>query len=180
MGRIRDQFLNQEPTFETRLIYSMYTNKYDDNAEEAWGYLDSAKICLEGNKSIEELQTLLEASTGSDSYDKGYRQAIKDFIKQVNFLEVEENHTGIKSHRFEYAWQDLIDTIGIEDKYKYLPQAQYYNLEDKPFNYSVKPPLPDTIVEGQNGKIYVGVTSYSVAIRWGTNGNKYLSTSNAL
>ena len=80
---------------------------------------------------------------------------LKDFIKQVNFLEVEENHTGIKSHRFEYVWQDLIDTIGIEDKYKYLPQAQYYNLEDKPFNYSVKPLLPDTIVEGQNGKIYV-------------------------
>ena len=51
--------------------------------------------------------------------------------------------------------QDLIDTIGIEDKYKYLPQAQYYNLDGKPFNYSVKPLLPDTIVEGQNGKIYV-------------------------
>ena len=29
-----------------------------------------------------------------------------------------------------------------------------------------------------SGKIYVGVTSYSVAIRWGTNGNKYLSKSN--
>ena len=82
MGRIRDQFLNQEPTFETRLIYSMYTNKYDDNAEEAWGYLDSAKICLEGNKSIEELQALLEASTDSDNYEKGFRQAIKDYIKQ--------------------------------------------------------------------------------------------------
>ena len=82
MGRIRDQFLNQEPTFETRLIYSMYTNKYDDNAEEAWGYLDSAKICLEGNKSIEELQALLEASTSSDNYEKGFRQAIKDYIKQ--------------------------------------------------------------------------------------------------
>ena len=82
MGRIRDQFLNQEPTFETRLIYSMYTNKYDDNAEEAWGYLDSAKICLEGNKSIEELQALLEVSTGSDNYEKGFRQAIKDYIKQ--------------------------------------------------------------------------------------------------
>ena len=82
MGRIRDQFLNQEPTFESRLLYSMYTNKYDDNAEEAYGYLDSAEICLEGNKSIEELQALLEASTSPDSYDKGFRQAIKDYIKQ--------------------------------------------------------------------------------------------------
>ena len=82
MGRIRDSFLNQEPTFETRLLYSMYTNKYDDNAEEAYGYLDGGKICLEGNKSIEELQVLLEASTSSDSYEKGFRQAIKDYIKQ--------------------------------------------------------------------------------------------------
>ena len=82
MGRIRDQFLNQEPTFESRMLYAMYTNKYDDNAEEAWGYLDSAKICLEGNKSIEELQALLEASTDSDNYEKGFRQAIKDYIKQ--------------------------------------------------------------------------------------------------
>ena len=82
MGRIRDQFLNQEPTFETRMLYAMYTNKYDDNAEEAWGYLDGSKICLEGNKSIEELQALLRASTSSDSYEKGFRQAIKDYIKQ--------------------------------------------------------------------------------------------------
>ena len=82
MGRIRDQFLNQEPTFESRLLYSMYTNKYDDNAEEAWGYADSAKICLEGNKSIEELQALLEASTSSDSYNKGFNQSIKDYIEQ--------------------------------------------------------------------------------------------------
>lgn len=82
MGRIRDQFLNQEPTFESRLLYSMYTNKYDDNAEEAYGYLDGGKICLEGNKSIEELQALLEASTSSDGYEKGFRQAIKDYIKQ--------------------------------------------------------------------------------------------------
>ena len=80
--RIRDNFLNKEPTFETRMLYSMYTNKYDDNAEDAYGYLDGSKICLEGNKSIEELQALLEVSTGSDSYDKGHRQAIKDYIKQ--------------------------------------------------------------------------------------------------
>ena len=80
--RIWDSFLNQEPSFERRMLYAMYTNKYDDNAEEAWAYLDGAKICLEGNKSIEELQALLEASTSADSYDKGLRQAIKDYIKQ--------------------------------------------------------------------------------------------------
>ena len=36
--RIRDSFLNQEPTFESRMLYAMYTNKYDDNAESAWAY----------------------------------------------------------------------------------------------------------------------------------------------
>lgn len=109
------------------------------------------------NYGRKQMISILENALSQTNQDEQLEtlKLLKDFIKQVNFLEVEENHTGIKSHRFEYVWQDLIDTIGIEDKYKYLPQAQYYNLEDKPFNYSVKPLLPDTIVEGQNGKIYV-------------------------
>ena len=109
------------------------------------------------NYGKKQMISILENALSQTNQDEQLEtlKLLKDFIKQVNFLEVEENHTGIKSHRFEYVWQDLIDTIGIEDKYKYLPRAQYYNLEDKPFNYSVKPLLPDTIVEGQNGKIYV-------------------------
>lgn len=109
------------------------------------------------NYGKKQMISILENALSQTNQDEQLEtlKLLKDFIKQVNFLEVEENHTGIKSHRFEYVWQDLIDTIWIEDKYKYLPQAQYYNLEDKPFNYSVKPLLPDTIVEGQNGKIYV-------------------------
>ena len=109
------------------------------------------------NYGKKQMISILENALSQTNQDEQLEtlKLLKDFIRQVNFLEVEENHTGIKSHRFEYVWQDLIDTIGIEDKYKYLPQAQYYNLEDKPFNYSVKPLLPDTIVEGQNGKIYV-------------------------
>ena len=109
------------------------------------------------NYGKKQMISILENALSQTNQDEQLEtlKLLKDFIKQVNFLEVEENHTGIKSHRFEYVWQDLIDTIGIEDKCKYLPQAQYYNLEDKPFNYSVKPLLPDTIVEGQNGKIYV-------------------------
>ena len=109
------------------------------------------------NYGKKQMISILENALSQTNQDEQLEtlKLLKDFIKQVNFLEVEENHTGIKSRRFEYVWQDLIDTIGIEDKYKYLPQAQYYNLEDKPFNYSVKPLLPDTIVEGQNEKIYV-------------------------
>ena len=109
------------------------------------------------NYGKKQMISILENALSQTNQDEQLEtlKLLKDFIKQVNFLEVEENHTGIKSSRFEYVWQDLIDTIGIEDKYKYLPQAQYYNLEGKPFNYSVKPLLPDTIVESQNGKIYV-------------------------
>ena len=109
------------------------------------------------NYGKKQMISILENALSQTNQDEQLEtlKLLKDFIKQVNFLEVEENHTGIKSRRFEYVWQDLIDTIGIEDKYKYLPQAQYYNLEGKAFNYSVKPLLPDTIVESQNGKIYV-------------------------
>lgn len=109
------------------------------------------------NYGKKQMISILENALSQTNQDEQLEtlKLLKDFIKQVNFLEVEENHTGIKSRRFEYVWQDLIDTIGIEDKYKYLPQAQYYNLDGKPFNYSVKPLLPDTIVEGQNEKIYV-------------------------
>lgn len=109
------------------------------------------------NYGKKQMISILEKALSQTNQDEQLEtlKLLKDFIKQVNFLEVEENHTGIKSRRFEYVWQDLIDTIGIEDKYKYLPQAQYYDLDGKPFNYSVKPLLPDTIVEWQNGKIYV-------------------------
>ena len=90
--RIRDSFLNKEPTFETRLLYSMYTNKYDDNAEEAWGYLDGAKECLEGYKPIEELEEYINEFEASqdviDEYDSSYIQAYRDFIKQEKTKEV--------------------------------------------------------------------------------------------
>ena len=95
MGRIRDQFLNQEPTFETRMLYAMYTNKYDDNAEEAWGYLDGAKECLEGYKPIEELEEYMNEFEASqdviDEYDKAFIQAYRDFIKQEKLKEVTLN-----------------------------------------------------------------------------------------
>ena len=82
MHRITDNFYSEKPTFETRLLFAQLLSPYDVYAESKYGYLDGSKICLEGNKSIEELQALLEASTGSDNYEKGFRQAIKDYIKQ--------------------------------------------------------------------------------------------------
>ena len=90
--RIRDSFLNQEPTFETRMHYAMYTNKYDDNAEEAWAYLDAAKELLESYKPIEELEEYINEFEASqdviDEYDSSYIQAYRDFIKQEKSREV--------------------------------------------------------------------------------------------
>ena len=84
--RIRDSYLNQEPTFENKLLYAMYTNKYDDNAEEAWGFIDGARECLEGYKPIEELEEYVKQyeidNSPLDEYDLSYCLAIKDFIKQ--------------------------------------------------------------------------------------------------
>ena len=92
MGRIRDQFLNQEPTFESRMLYAMYTNKYDDNAESAWAYLDAAKELLESYKPIEELEEYINKFEASqdviDEYDSSYIQAYRDFIKQEKTKEV--------------------------------------------------------------------------------------------
>ena len=90
--RIRDSFLNQEPTFESRMLYAMYTNKYDDNAEEAWAYLDAAKELLESYKPIEELEEYINEFEASqdviDEYDKAYILAYRDFIKQEKSREV--------------------------------------------------------------------------------------------
>ena len=91
--RIRDSFLNKEPTFETRMLYAMYTNKYDDNAEEACGYLDAAKELLESNKTIEDIEYYINIfeeiskNVPIDEYEKGYRQAYRDFIKQEKLKE---------------------------------------------------------------------------------------------
>ena len=84
--RIRDQFINREPTFENKLLYAMYTSKYDDNAESAWGFIDGARECLESYKPIEELEKYIQKYEIDNSpltrYDMGYVQAYKDFIKQ--------------------------------------------------------------------------------------------------
>lgn len=84
--RIRDTFLGEIPNFENRLLYAMYTNKYDDNAESAWGYIDASKELLETYKPIEELEDYInefEVSQDTlDEYDKAYVQAYRDYIKQ--------------------------------------------------------------------------------------------------
>ena len=55
------------------MLYAMYTNKYDDNAESAWAYLDAAKELLESYKPIEELEEYINEFEASqdviDEYD---------------------------------------------------------------------------------------------------------------
>lgn len=84
--RIRDRFLGEIPNFENRLIYAMYTNKYDDNAESAWGYIDASKELLETYKPLEELEEYINQyeinNSPLDEYDKSYCLAYRDYIKQ--------------------------------------------------------------------------------------------------
>ena len=90
--RIRDTFLGKIPTFKNRLLYAMYTNKYDDNAESAFGYLDASKELLETYKPIEELEDYINQyeidNSPLDEYDKSYCLAYRDYIKQEKTKEV--------------------------------------------------------------------------------------------
>lgn len=80
--KISDYYFTEKPTFKNRLLYAQFLSPYDIYSESKYGYLDGSEICLEGNKSIDELENLIEASNGTDEYTKAFRQAIKDYLKE--------------------------------------------------------------------------------------------------
>lgn len=81
-----DYILNQEPTFETRLLFAQLTSPYDCYSDSKFGYLDASKECLEGYKPIEELEEYIKQyeidNSPLDEYDKSYCLAYRDYIKQ--------------------------------------------------------------------------------------------------
>ena len=83
-SKARDIFSLNVPSFENKLFYCRFVSKYHDDYEMAVGYEDGAEACL-NNKSKEELEALYEASMTSEDYntdyEKGYRSAIKDYLK---------------------------------------------------------------------------------------------------
>ena len=83
-SKARDIFSLNTPSFENKLFYCQFVSKYHDDYEMAAGYEDGAEACL-NNKSKEELEALYEASMTSEDYntdyEKGYRSAIKDYLK---------------------------------------------------------------------------------------------------
>ena len=85
--RIRDSYFLNIPTFELRLMYAQFTSSYDIDAESAYGYVDGASKCLEGNMSAKDLTEYIESYSKENeplsSYDKAYVQAIKDYIQEV-------------------------------------------------------------------------------------------------
>lgn len=87
-----DYILNQEPTFENRLMYAQLLSSYDCNCDSKYGYIDGARQCLEGYKPIEELEEQVNQyeidNSPLDEYDKSYCLAIRDFIKQEKTKEV--------------------------------------------------------------------------------------------
>ena len=82
--KARDIFSLNTPSFENKLFYCRFVSKYHDDYEMAVGYEDGAEACL-NNKSRKELEALYEASMTSEDYntdyEKGYRSAIKDYLK---------------------------------------------------------------------------------------------------
>ena len=85
-SKARDIARLNTPSFENKLFYCRFVSKYHDDYEMAVGYEDGAEACL-SNKSKEELEALYEASMASEDYntdyEKGYRSAIKDYIKEM-------------------------------------------------------------------------------------------------
>ena len=83
-SKARDIFSLNTPSFENKLFYCRFVSKYHDDYEMAAGYEDGAEACL-SNNSKEELEALYRASEASEDhntdYEKGFRSAIKDFIK---------------------------------------------------------------------------------------------------
>ena len=83
--KARDIYSKDLPTFESKRVYCKFISKYHDDYELGAGYEDGAEMCL-SNKSKEELEALYRASMASDDantdYEKGYRSAIKDYIKE--------------------------------------------------------------------------------------------------
>ena len=85
-SKARDIARLNTPSFENKLFYCHFVGKYHDDYEMAAGYEDGAEVCL-SNKSKEELEAIYEASMVSEDYntdyEKGYRSAIKDYIKEM-------------------------------------------------------------------------------------------------
>ena len=88
MGEVkaRDIFRTNPPTFENKLLYCQFVNKYNCDCELAWGFQDGANACL-NKHSRKELEALRDEYTGSDDYEKGFRAAINDFIKEMELPE---------------------------------------------------------------------------------------------
>lgn len=81
-----DYILNQEPTFETRLLFAQLLSPYDTYSDSKFGYLDASKELLETYKPIEELEEYINEFEASqekiDEYDRAYISAYRDYIKQ--------------------------------------------------------------------------------------------------
>ena len=85
--QIRDLYLDQKPTFESRLLYAMFTYRDDVDSSSADGYIDGARELLEGYKPIDELKAYIdgyEAAEGNNTeYDKAFILDYSDYISTV-------------------------------------------------------------------------------------------------
>ena len=84
-SKARDIARLNVPSFENKLFYCRFVSKYHDDYEMATGYEDGAEACLNNlsRDKLEALYVLSKASEDSKSeYEKGFRSAIKDYLKE--------------------------------------------------------------------------------------------------
>lgn len=101
--------------------------------------------CQYGQNEMKQILQKELKSTNQD-YQIETLTMLLDFVSHVNFNKIENHVIGIKYQIFEYVWQELVDVIGCKGISKYLPQANYYDMNGKVMS-KVNPLLPDTIVE---------------------------------
>lgn len=84
--KIEAMVQTQISNFENRLLYAQLSSPYDCYCDSKFGYLAGAEECLEGHKSIDELEGYINQyqikNNPLDEYQKAYMLAYKDFIIQ--------------------------------------------------------------------------------------------------
>lgn len=81
--RARDLIFNQIPSFESKLYFAQLTTPNDLEYDMAKGYITGGEFCLESSLTIEQLEEYVKTITSEEEYEKGYAQAIKDFLREV-------------------------------------------------------------------------------------------------
>ena len=80
--KITDYFNGTIPTLESKYIFACLTSPNDIHYDFATGYKDGVETCLQDGFAIDDVKKVLKKTQSVDSYDDGFCQAMKDFLKE--------------------------------------------------------------------------------------------------